>query len=280
MAIKNTLKKLLIFCLSNRKNIMVSALVRTSFYSVAQYPADLLRVINGSVQVPVTYKKSWDDGFGARGWKVDAAIGDPEIIASTRDTGQRINTSVFVHDILDHYLSGFGVSGHRSEAMALIQLFKRTGSSPVPDYEQMAREDILNGRVNGEKLYEFLPADLSAMLPKHSDMTNKELMAYLKDKLGEKRLISKLVDNFLNLGKAGEDHADASWKVLNLDINRRSEIGVALQSLLDVIDLEVEKSGLEVLRGFIMIRNDYVAFTMPEPPLIGSIEGYQVAVSR
>jgi len=61
---------------------------------------------------------------------VNATIGDPEIIASTRETGQRINTSAFVHDILDHFLSGFGVSGHRSEAMTLIQLSKRTGSDP------------------------------------------------------------------------------------------------------------------------------------------------------
>ena len=61
---------------------------------------------------------------------MNATIGDPEIIASTRETGQRINTSAFVHDILDHFLSGFGVSGHRSEAMTLIQLSKRTGSDP------------------------------------------------------------------------------------------------------------------------------------------------------
>jgi len=59
---------------------------------------------------------------------------------------------VFIHDILDHFLSGFGVSGHRSEAMALIQLSKRTGS----DYEQLVTEDILNGRVNGEVLQSLL----------------------------------------------------------------------------------------------------------------------------
>jgi hypothetical protein len=128
--------------------MMMSSSVQGSFHSVAQYPNNLLRIGDNSVQVPVTYKKVWDDGFGARGWKVNATIGDPEIIASTRETGQRINTSVFIHDILDHFLSGFGVSGHRSEAMALIQLSRRTGSDPRPDYEQLVREDILNGRVN------------------------------------------------------------------------------------------------------------------------------------
>jgi hypothetical protein len=109
---------------------------KKSFYDVTQFPPELLQAVDGDVQVPVTYKKIWDDGFGARGWKLDATIGDPEIIASTRETGQRINTSVFIHDILDHFLSDFGVSGQRREAMALIQLSKRTGSDPVSDYEQ------------------------------------------------------------------------------------------------------------------------------------------------
>jgi len=117
--------------------MMMSSPAQESFCSVEQYPQNLLRTDDDGVQVPVTYKKVWDDGFGARGWKVNATIGDPEIIASTRETGQRINTSVFIHDILDHFLSGFGVSGHRSEAMALIQLSKRTGSDPRPDYEQL-----------------------------------------------------------------------------------------------------------------------------------------------
>ena len=134
-----------------RHSVMVSQLEQKSFYDVAQYPSALLQITDTSVRVPVTYKQLWDDGFGARGWKINATISDPEIIASTRETGQNINTSVFIHDILDHFLSGFGVSGHRSEAMALIQLSNRTGSSPAPDYEQMVREDILNGRVNGEK---------------------------------------------------------------------------------------------------------------------------------
>jgi hypothetical protein len=48
------------------------------------------------------YGRTWRDGFGARGWKVAGAVNDPEVIASTAETGERIPTSVFVHDILDH----------------------------------------------------------------------------------------------------------------------------------------------------------------------------------
>ena len=85
----------------------MSSSAQGSFCSVEQYPQNLLRRVDGGVLVPVTYKKVWDDGCGARGWKVNATIGDPEIIASTRETGRIINTSVFVHDILDHFLSGW-----------------------------------------------------------------------------------------------------------------------------------------------------------------------------
>ena len=259
--------------------MMMSASTQGAFRSIKQYPQNLLRTGDGSVHVPVTYKKVWDDGFGARGWKVDATIGDPEIIASTRETGQRINTSVFIHDILDHFLSGFGVSGHRSEAMALIQLSKRTGSDPGSDYEQLVREDILNGRVNGEALMDFLPADLYTLVPESSTMTDKETIAFLREQIGEDRLIESLGENFFKLGKAGENHADESWRILGLDTSKRTGIGLALQSLLGVIDQNVEELGIEELHGLISIDNVYVTFNISEDSIIDSIDDCRVAIA-
>jgi len=259
--------------------MMMSSSVQGAFLNIRQYPQNLLRIGDDSVQVPITYKKVWDDGFGARGWKVDATIGDPEIIASTRETGQKINTSVFIHDILDHFLSGFGVSGHRSEAMALIQLSKRTGSDPRADYEQLVREDILNGRVNGEELVSFLPGDLYVLVAESAPVTDKEIIAYLREQLGEDRLIKSLVENFFNLGKQGENHADESWNILGLDKSKRTEIGLALQSLLGVIDQTVEELEIEELHGMISIDASYVTFNILEGSIIDSIEGYQVAIA-
>ena len=79
------------------------------------------------VRVSCLYRRTWQDGFGARGWKLAGTANDPEVIASTAATGERIPTSVFVHDILDHFLCGLGPSGHRNEAVALLQLAARTG---------------------------------------------------------------------------------------------------------------------------------------------------------
>lgn len=250
-----------------------------SFQDVLQYPEKHMQMISDKVYLSVTYQRSWDDGFGARGWKVDATIGDPQIIASTRETGPRINTSVFIHDILDHYLSGFGVSGHRSEAMALVQLSKRTNSSPKPDYEQIISEDILNGRVNGESMKTFLPQDLVKLLPIKSNMTDKEVISFLNKKMGELKLKNNLVKHFFKLGKAGEEHAIQSWKKLGLNPDKQAKIGLALQKLLVKIDSKVEKMQIEKLKGFIVIDNHDVSFNINSDDSINPIGHYQIAVN-
>lgn len=247
-----------------------------AFKDVRTYPPRLLNIESGHVSVGVTYKKLWDDGFGARGWKVNAAIGDPVIIASTRETGERIRTSVFVHDIIDHFLSGFGISGHRSEAMALIQLAQRTGSDPTPDYEQLVREDILPGNVNGEPLSTFLPDTLKAYLPA-TDLSDKQRMNYLKNALGEARLVERLVDHFFALGRAGEAHAQLSWRRLGLEPQRRSDIGVALQRLLERADHLAQDCGIESLEAAFAISNDQCVLSvtrgaLPQPRFMQPVE--------
>lgn len=253
--------------------------LNSSFRNIQKYSKKFLQISSEGVRLPVTYKKLWDDGFGARGWKLNATIEDPEIIASTRETGQKINTSVFVHDILDHFLSGFGVSGHRSEAMALIQLSKRTNSDPGPDYEQMIKEDIINGRVNGESLITFLPEQLKELLPSGNEMTNREVISFLKQIISEKNLHDILVENFFTLGKAGEEHATGSWIALDLNPEKQTEIGLALQCLLDVIDSKVEEMNIDELKGFIVINNENITFTMEENNSFDLINGHQILVA-
>lgn len=77
---------------------------------------------------------------------------------------------MFFHDLLDHLLFGFGVSGHGIEAMALIQFSEHTNSDPALDYEQMVKEDIMSGRVNGETSTTFLPDRLMKRLPVNAEM--------------------------------------------------------------------------------------------------------------
>ncbi|MCA1806103.1 MAG: hypothetical protein LC646_12430, partial [Xanthomonadaceae bacterium] len=115
--------------------------------------------------IPVSYRREWQDGFGARGWKLDVSIDEPSVIAATAEHGMRVPTSVLVHDILDHHLCGFGIGGHRNEAMALLQLAARTGADPRVDFRQIVDEDLMQGHCNGEPLLAFLPDDLVALVP-------------------------------------------------------------------------------------------------------------------
>jgi hypothetical protein len=232
----------------------------SAYRDVDLYLAGLLKQLDRGIQVSATYRKEWHDGFGARGWKLNAMLADPAIIASTRQTGERINTSVFVHDILDHFISGFGVSGHRSEAMALMQLSKRTGSDPRADFRQMVMEDIINGRVSGESLHSFLPDRLLSLLPPDKVLTDRQVLSHLMNALGYDMLVEVLVDHFVILGQAGEKHALNSWKKLGLDPAKTSAVGVALQKLLMKVDREAESSGVDRLGVSIVISNEACAF--------------------
>lgn len=231
---------------------------------VRRYPEELLGFVAHGIRLPLTYKKSWDDGFGARGWKLNATIGDPQIIASTRVTGARINTSVLVHDILDHFLSGYTVSGHRSEAMALTQLAMRTGSDPGPDYEQMVNEDIMRGLVNRESLASFLPRDLQLLLPYKADMSETEIISLLKNVMGEKQLSIRLVRHFHSLGESGKEHAVNSWYKLGLERDKQRAFGTALQKVLEQADTYVEEMDLDYIEANGIVSNSECLFALKD----------------
>lgn len=185
---------------------------------------------SGRVFVPMTYQTEWLDGFGARGWKLDAAIRDHKVIASTSYAGEKIPTSVLVHDILDHFISGFGFSGHRNEAMATAQLGLRTGTEIRSSYALMV-EEIMRGEVEGEQLDTFLPLSLKPHLPAEG-LAAGEQMRHVADKLGMNELRSILLSHFYEIGLAGVPRAIAAWRRHGLDYNRRAVFGICLQGLL------------------------------------------------
>ncbi len=47
----------------------------------------------------------------------------------------------------------------------------------------MVVEDILNGRVNGEDVIDFLPEQLKRLLPANHAMDNKGMITFLKEPL-------------------------------------------------------------------------------------------------
>lgn len=215
------------------------------------------------VRVPASYRERWSDGFGARGWKLDAAADEAEVIAATPHPGERIPTSVFVHDILDHFVPGFALSGHRAEAKALVQLALRTGSDPTPDYQQMVDEDLLRGDCHGEPLAELLPPNLARRLPPGG--SDRERMDALRAELGDGLVRASLTARFVELGWAGVDEVPRAWWARGLSYARRTALGLALQRLFERMDARVLEAGWTAVRGELELDDAEVVFRFGEP---------------
>jgi hypothetical protein len=216
------------------------------------------------VRVPCLYRRTWRDGFGARGWKLASAAGDPEVIASTGATGERIPTSVFVHDILDHLLCGLGPSGHRNEAVALMQLAARTGADPTPDFAQMVDEDLLQGRVVGEPFRELLPPELTRTLPARV-RGGTDCIEWLKARMGHEALRERLIARFFDLGTSGAPVARGHYAAHGLDPRRRGPLGLALQRLLQEADGWVQDIDLAMAAGEVWMTPRRCGFEIREP---------------
>jgi hypothetical protein len=199
-------------------------------------------------EIAVTYRREWPDGFGARGWKLDCALDDPDVIAATAETGTHISTSVLVHDILDHHLCGLPLSGHRNEAKALYQLATRTGSDPSPDFAQMVDEDLLRGRVNGEPLWQFLPDWLSTLFS-DSKLTGNDLISALEIQLGRPALRQILVMRFVEIGAEYAMTAIRHFEKVGLAYTRRHDYGEELQKVLCEADAWVLTKDIETAHG-------------------------------
>jgi hypothetical protein len=225
------------------------------------------------VRIPCVYQQVWEDGYGARGWKLSKNVSDPEVIASTAATGDQIPTSVFVHDILDHALCGLGASGYRDEAIALIQLASRTGADPTTDFAQMVDEDLLQGRVLGEEFRTFLPDDLAMQLP--SAMQNgKEIIAWLEARLGRGTLRKRLIAYFFEMGVVGAVGACERFSSHGLDYGRRGPLGLALQSLLQQADKFVQRNNWARAVGEVRIADGRCRFEIREPSFWCSASDY------
>ncbi len=219
---------------------------------------------DAAIAIPVTYQQEWRDGFGARGWKLDVALGEPSVIAATAEHGTRIPTSVLVHDILDHHLCGFAIGGHRNEAMALMQLASRTGADPRQDYRQIVTEDLLRGHCNGESLSTFLPPRLIARVPADRK-EGKAMIDHLRAEMGDEALSTLLVQRFVEIGTSVQRQVEAHWRSLGLDYQRRGAMGLALQGLLERLDADMVSAHRSQAHGRFIVANRECSAVLDTP---------------
>jgi hypothetical protein len=213
--------------------------------------------------IPVSYRDQWQDGLGARGWKMDRAIGDPVLIATTAYSGEKVPTSVLIHDMLDHFVSGFGLSGHRNEAKATMQLGLRTGAEIASSYAQLA-EDIIVSGINGESLEEFLPPAMHALLPATA-ATARERIAALIATLDRTAVKAALLEQLWTCGNLGRAEAQTSWRRYGLDYARRSAIGLSLQQLMEGAERYINDFLITAAQAQFIIGNAACAITFTAP---------------
>lgn len=210
-----------------------------------------------SVQVPVRYGRTWDDGFGARGWKLALPGLGEDVIAATPFTGERIPTSVFVHDIVDHHLCGFALSGYLDEAGALMQLALRTGSDPVEDHRQMIDEDLLPGRPVADDWPALLP---EALRPAPDVPPDPLHLRRLGQQIGRGALRALLVSGFVRAGYVRMEAARACWEGYGLDTRSRAAMALALQRLFERVDENMRSADVPQSQGVFEIGNEWVVY--------------------
>lgn len=215
------------------------------------------------VTVPVRYAESWQDGFGARGWKLDLPGQGADVIAATPYCGDRIPTSVFIHDIVDHHLCGFQLSGYLDEAGALIQLALRTGSDPVPDYQQMVDEDLLTGLCQHDDWVELLPPAFETSVREYAHPADG--LALLQQQFGEGTLRALLTAGFVHAGWQRSEQARRHWEQLGLQYSDRRDTALALQQLFEWMDTTVREHGWATASGRFLIARDHAEFEFAQP---------------
>ncbi len=227
-------------------------------------------VVSGAPPVLVTavYADCWDDGFGVRGWKLDVPGTGPDVIAATPYTGERVPTSVFVHDLVDHHLCGFRLSRYLDEAGALIQLAQRTGSDPVADFQRIIDEDLLPGAFAGPDWKALLPASLAAELDARGG--EKAAFQILRREYGDGLLRALFTAGFVQQGWSRRDAARTTWTALGLDYEARPRIALALQELFRWMDTQVREREWPNARGQFSIANHCVDFTFVTPEQRGN----------
>ena len=205
-------------------------------------------------EFPLVYRTEWQDGYGAQGWKLDVAVNDREVIACTSYTGQKSQTSVLVHDLLDHLVSGFWLSGYRNEARATAMHGLRNGIEVRSSYESMI-EDILRSRNLGEPFQYFFPSKLVDGIPQ-SVVTDEGKFDFLLKQLGPDELRIMLLQGFLMQGISGIPLAHQQWKKQNLLFERMNAIGRCLQRLQERGESLLSELGTDVARGSFQIGNE------------------------
>ncbi len=206
------------------------------------------------VIVPVTYRSEWNDGFGAQGWKLDCALDDRKVIACTSYSGGGSPTSVLVHDVLDHYISGFPLSGYDHEAMATAMHGLRNGIEVTSSFKWMV-DEILNDPDLEDSLLPFLPPNMAGVIL-NEPLSGKAQRQRLLEHIDIEQLRESLLAGFFRVGLEGVPKAIQQWQAHGLGFANMRAIGFSLQRLLQRADAYVGEQNISYAKAQFGLSNE------------------------
>jgi len=159
-----------------------------------------------------------------------------------------------VHDMLDHLVSGFPLSGYRNEAMATTIHGLRNGIEIVSSFDWMVNEMLAASDLD-ESLLPFLPAHLTGTLP--ADITpGRGQIDYLLHRMGRDTLHKTLLEGFFRVGMEGVPRAVREWRRQDMAFSNMRAIGLALQVLLERADGLVADLDSPRVQAIFHVRSD------------------------
>jgi|GEM_PF-6001996 len=218
----------------------------------------------GVITVGATFAPTGGGRDAARAWRLDAgafghAPATPPPCAGAGDGGPEL-----VHELLDHWVPGFGLAGVRAEAKALIQFAGRTGADPGPALQALVDGALLRGHCPGEALTRLLPCDLHHHLPRHA-LPDEEAMRLLRRELGDGLVRNRLLAELVEVGWAGLAPARATWIGRGLDYGRRQRLAEALERVLAWMGHVARQEGWADAHGELAVASDMVRFRFDRP---------------
>jgi hypothetical protein len=194
-------------------------------------------------------------------WHIDPAVapgGSVDCPAAGRSSLD------LIHELLDHWIPGFGLAGAGAEAKALVQFAARTGADPIPALQALVDRLLLAGQPAGDPLADLLPGDLLTRLSR-AELADAAFLQRLRAELGDGLLRARLTARLLDLGWGGMGPARATWFGRGLDFRRRQALARSLERVLAWMEDSVQRAEPATFHGELAVASDMVRFRFDPP---------------
>jgi hypothetical protein len=194
--------------------------------------------------IVLTYKDSWPDCFGAGGWRIRDTDGCFRTFPSRAALGTASPTAVPVHDILDHWVCGFGWRAYSDEAKATVMHGLRNGIGIRRSLEMLA-EDFVADPQPPERIDFFLSPRRSGRPAEDAARGHRDAVTQAIRTMGRRNAVAAIARGLHRIGLGGVTEAQIRWDEAGLDFSLMGYLGHALQRLLEEAEREVATETIE-----------------------------------